>query len=184
MAISSMDQLIASITAGKAYRSDFNKNYLPVGTGAVGIWYDLSIGAGNPMMVPAAVDLGIELSLLANSSTDSAAQIAPYVVLDLSNEAAVLTWAKKCDVVTFEHEQVPAKTIEAIEKAGVKVFPRASSFIFSQNKLLMRQKISELKLPNPQWSSYDGGISPITFPLIAKTPTGGYDGRGVFVGWR
>ena len=141
------------------------------------------IGAGQlaRMMVPAAVDLGIELSLLANSSTDSAAQIAPYVVLDLSDEAAVLMWAKKCDVVTFEHEQVPAKTIEAIEKAGVKVFPRASSFIFSQNKLLMRQKISELKLPNPQWSSYDGGISPISFPLIAKTPTGGYDGRGVFV---
>ena len=141
------------------------------------------IGAGQlaRMMVPAAVDLGIELSLMANSSSDSAAQVAPYVVMDLNDEAAVLAWAKKCDVVTFEHEQVPAKAIAAMEKAGVKVFPSSSSFIYSQNKLLMRQKMSELKLPNPEWSSYDGGTSPLKFPLIAKTPTGGYDGRGVFV---
>ena len=98
------------------------------------------IGAGQlaRMMVPAAVDLGIELSLLANSSSDSAAQVAPYVVIDLNDEAAVLAWAKKCDVVTFEHEQVPAKAIAAMEKAGVKVFPSSSSFIYSQNKLLMR----------------------------------------------
>lgn len=50
MAIQSMDQLIAAFTAGQSYRSDFNKNYLPVGTGAAGVWYDLSLGAGNPMM--------------------------------------------------------------------------------------------------------------------------------------
>ena len=50
MTIASMDQLISAFTAGQAYRSDFNKNFLPVGAGAVGVWYDLSLGAGNPMM--------------------------------------------------------------------------------------------------------------------------------------
>lgn len=50
MAINSMDDLIAAISAGKAYRSDWNKNALSVTAQAVGQWYDLSTGAGNPMM--------------------------------------------------------------------------------------------------------------------------------------
>jgi hypothetical protein len=50
MAINSMDDLIAAISAGKSYRSDWNKNALPVTAQAVGQWYDLSTGAGNPMM--------------------------------------------------------------------------------------------------------------------------------------
>lgn len=141
------------------------------------------IGAGQlaRMMVPPAIDLGINLSLFAQSSDDSGAQIAPHTVGDYRNSAAVLAWAKNCDVVTFEHEQVPQEVIHSLESAGIKVFPSASAFTFSQNKLVMRQKMSELGLPNPRWAEFNGGESPLEFPLIAKTSTGGYDGRGVFV---
>jgi len=38
-----------------------------------------------------------------------------------------------------------------------------------------------LGLPNPRWAEFNGVESPLEFPLIAKTSTGGYDGRGVFV---
>ncbi len=48
MAINSMDSLIASLSGGKFYRSDWNKNALPVTAQAAGLWYDLSTGAGNP----------------------------------------------------------------------------------------------------------------------------------------
>jgi hypothetical protein len=50
MAIQSMDQLIAAMSGGKFNRTDFNKNALPVTAHAVGQWYDLSLGAGNPVM--------------------------------------------------------------------------------------------------------------------------------------
>ncbi len=141
------------------------------------------IGAGQlaRMMVPPAIDLGINLSLFAASSEDSGAQIASHIVGDYKDAHALLEWAKSCDVVTFEHEQVPRDVITALEAAGVSVYPSSHAFEFSQDKLAMRGKISELGLPNPAWEIYDGATPTLTFPLMAKTSTGGYDGRGVFV---
>ena len=141
------------------------------------------IGAGQlaRMMVPPAVDLGISLSLFAGSSSESGAQVAPHTVGTLSDTAAVLKWASNCDVVTFEHELIPQELITAIENSGVKVFPRAKSFTYSQNKIEMRRKMQELGLPNPRWQAYEGGAVELEFPLIAKSISGGYDGRGVFV---
>ena len=140
------------------------------------------IGAGQlaRMMVPPAVDLGITLSLFAGSSSESGAQVAAHTVGSLSDVDAVLDWASKCDVITFEHELISQELISAIEASGVKVFPKAQSFLFSQNKLAMRQKMEELGLPNPRWQAYDGGEVNLEFPLIAKSISGGYDGRGVF----
>jgi len=140
------------------------------------------IGAGQlaRMMVPPAVDLGISLSLFAGASTESGAQIAAHTVGSLSDTKAVLEWASGCDVVTFEHELIAPELIAALEATGVKVFPTAESFTYSQNKLAMRQKMEELGLPNPRWQAYDGGACDIEFPLIAKSVSGGYDGRGVF----
>ena len=141
------------------------------------------IGAGQlaRMMVPPAIDLGIHLTLFASDSKDSAAQIAQHVVGNLNETDSVLKWARTCDVVTFEHEQIPQELILAMQAEGIKVFPSASAFSFSQNKLLMRAKMADLNLPNPRWEKYDGGEVSIEFPLIAKSVTGGYDGRGVFM---
>ena len=141
------------------------------------------IGAGQlaRMMLPSAVDLGISLSLFAGSHSESGALVAPHTVGSLADTEAVLEWASHCDVVTFEHELIPQELIAAIEASGVKVFPRAASFIYSQNKLVMRRKMEELGLPNPRWQAYDGGVLELDFPLIAKSVAGGYDGRGVFL---
>ena len=141
------------------------------------------IGGGQlaRMMVAPALDLGISLSLFAGSDQESGAQVAPHVVGLLSDTQSVLTWASTCDVVTFEHELIAQELILMIEASGVKVFPSAYSFTFSQNKLAMRQKMEELGLPNPRWQRYDGDALELDFPLVAKSISGGYDGRGVFL---
>ena len=118
--------------------------------------------------MPPAVDLGISLSLFAGSSTESGAQVAPHTVGSLTDTQAVLEWASHCDVVTFEHELIPQDLITAIENSGVKVFPKAGSFTYSQNKLEMRRKMQELELPNPRWQEYHGQNVELEFPLIAK----------------
>jgi 5-(carboxyamino)imidazole ribonucleotide synthase len=141
------------------------------------------IGAGQlaRMMAVPANDLGIDFKVFAAIPNDSAAQVSNFVLGDYTNVNQVLEFAKECDVLTFEHELVPQSVIKAIEAAGIKVYPRSQSFTYSQDKLEMRRKIGELDLPNPKWQKFDGGRSEITFPLIAKLPAGGYDGRGVFV---
>ena len=141
------------------------------------------IGAGQlaRMMAVPANDLGIPFTVFAGSESDGANAVARYVVGDYTNSADVLAFASNCDVITFEHELVPASVIRELENSGVKVYPRAESFQFSQNKILMRKKMQELGLPNPKWEESLDGTTTLEFPLIAKVPTGGYDGRGVFV---
>ncbi len=141
------------------------------------------IGAGQlaRMMAVPANDLGLDFRVFAAIPNDSAAQVTHFVLGDYTNVESVLAFAKECDVLTFEHELVPQSVIKAVEAAGVKVYPRSESFTYSQDKLEMRKKITELNLPNPKWQKYDGGEAQIAFPLIAKLPAGGYDGRGVFV---
>lgn len=141
------------------------------------------IGAGQlaRMMSVPATDLGIDFVVFTANANDSAAQVSDFVLGDFRDLDSVLAFANECDVITFEHELVPQSVIKGLELAGVRVYPRAESFIYSQNKLEMRKKISELGLPNPRYQEYNGEALAIDFPLIAKLPAGGYDGRGVFV---
>jgi 5-(carboxyamino)imidazole ribonucleotide synthase len=133
------------------------------------------------MMAVAANDLGIDFKVFAAIPNDSAAQVTHFVLGDYTDVNSVLAFAKNCDILTFEHELVPQSVIKAVEAAGIKVYPKSESFTFSQDKLEMRKKVAQLGLPNPKWQKYQGGKSEISFPLIAKLPAGGYDGRGVYV---
>ncbi len=138
------------------------------------------IGAGQlaRMTVAPAEALGINLLLFAESPADSAAQIASHVVGDYRDLEALKDFAKKCDFVTFEHELVPLAVIKGLETAGVKVFPTSDSFQYSQNKALMRERLSEYSAP--KWRVINDGDDLLDFPFIAKSIIGGYDGRGVW----
>jgi 5-(carboxyamino)imidazole ribonucleotide synthase len=131
------------------------------------------------MSVSPAAALGINLLLLAKDSSDSGAQIANHIVGDYTDLETVLEFAKKCDVVTFEHELIPLSIIKAVEAAGIVVRPSSSSFIYSQDKAAMRQRLSNFPAPKSEVVTSAEGIG--SYPLIAKTISGGYDGRGV---WR
>jgi 5-(carboxyamino)imidazole ribonucleotide synthase len=152
------------------YDSDVNERFPTVGI----------IGAGQlaRMTVAPATALGINLLLFAQDKDDSAAQIAPHVVGDFRDLSQLLEFAKKCDLVTFEHELVPLSVIKGLEAAGVKVFPTSHSFQYSQDKAAMRDKLSSY--PSPKWRVIDDANEAFEFPIIAKRISGGYDGRGVW----
>ena len=152
------------------YDSDVNKRFPTVGI----------IGAGQlaRMSVAPATALGVNLLLFAQDEQDSAAQIAPHVVGDYRDLAQLLEFAKKCDLLTFEHELVPLSVIKGLEAAGVKVFPTSQSFQYSQDKAAMREKLSAYQAPKWRVISDEGDA--FEFPFIAKRISGGYDGRGVW----
>src|SRR4051812_49957296 len=78
------------------------------------------IGGGQlaRMMVPAAVELGIDLAVLAEAP-DAAARIAATAVGDYTDVDTVLAFANGVDVVTFDHEHVPQAVLAALVDAGV-----------------------------------------------------------------
>ena len=138
------------------------------------------IGAGQlaRMMIAPATALGVKLIPFASSATDSAAQITQCVIGDYTDIDAVKKFAELCDVVTFEHELIPLSIIKALEVAGVTVRPSSESFEFSQNKQAMRKKLSHFNGPKSMVVTSSSEVE--TYPVIAKSISGGYDGRGVW----
>ena len=138
------------------------------------------IGAGQlaRMSIAPATALGVDLLLLAANSQDSGAQITNHIVGDYKDLETVRAFARKCDVVTFEHELIPLSIVKALEADGVVVRPSSSAFVYSQDKAAMREKLSSF--PSPLWQVITSSNQVHEFPVIAKSISGGYDGRGVW----
>ncbi|MDN5768199.1 MAG: 5-(carboxyamino)imidazole ribonucleotide synthase [Humibacillus sp.] len=140
------------------------------------------------MMQGPAIALGITLSVLAETDTSSAALVVPSSpVGDHTDLAALRAFAATCDVVTFDHEHVPQEVLAVLEADGVVTRPTRSALVFAQNKLAMRERLTELGIACPRWSractaeDVDRCGEQWGWPIVAKTPTGGYDGKGVAV---
>ncbi len=146
------------------------------------------IGGGQlaRMMTVPAINLGLDLHVLAEAEGSSAA-LATTMVGDYTKVELVREFAKTVDVITFDHEHVPVGVLETLEAEGVSVQPPSKALAFAQNKLRMRQRLGALGLPMPAWAEIqtaealeafiaeNGGVA------ILKTPIGGYDGKGVRV---
>ena len=160
------------------------RNQLPEGTLVVGI-----LGAGQlaRMMAESASKLGIQVRVFAADSNDSAALIvSDTVVGDLTDKHSVLKFAQSVDVVTLDHELVPSETLQHLVVSGIRVYPSPSANLFAANKVAMRSRLSEITAPMPRWQNANDSQSAhlfaesVGYPLIAKSPTGGYDGKGVW----
>jgi phosphoribosylaminoimidazole carboxylase (NCAIR synthetase) len=77
------------------------------------------IGGGQlaRMMIPAATNLGFDISVLAEME-HSSAHLAASVVGDYRDIALVREFAKTVDVITFDHEHVPAEILDQLREDG------------------------------------------------------------------
>ncbi|GAB3875622.1 5-(carboxyamino)imidazole ribonucleotide synthase [Terrabacter terrigena] len=140
------------------------------------------------MMQGPAVELGIQLSVLAESDTAAAALVVPSSpVGEHTDLDTVRAFAEHCDVVTFDHEHVPPEVLEALEAEGIAIHPTRAALRFAQDKLAMRERLTDLGIACPRWARATTADEVTAFgdevgwPIIAKTPRGGYDGKGVAV---
>jgi 5-(carboxyamino)imidazole ribonucleotide synthase len=138
------------------------------------------VGAGQlaRMTHQAAISLGLTLRVLADNPDDGAALVTPEVEIGAaSDREAVERFAKSCDVVTFDHEHVPGDIIASLSAHGAVMRPGATALRYAQDKRAMRQRLAELDIPIPRWSS---DPNELPRPYVAKAVRGGYDGRGVW----
>ena len=148
------------------------------------------VGAGQlaRMMQPAAIALGLHLRVLSADPQDCANQVIPDVASGRPDDAAaVLAFARGCDVVTFEHEHVPSSVLERLVATGIPVRPGPDALLYAQDKAEMRERLSALGLPCPAWRRVTAVGEAAEFgaengwPIVLKATRGGYDGRGVWV---
>ncbi|MGC5222292.1 5-(carboxyamino)imidazole ribonucleotide synthase [Micromonospora sp. DT81.3] len=138
------------------------------------------------MMIAPAVELGVGLRVLAEEP-GMAAALAASDVGDYRDAETVLAFARGVDVVTFDHEHVPHDVLRAVLAEGIPVHPGPDALQYAQDKLLMRAKLAELGMPQPEWSAVRDAAELQAFidehggRAVVKTARGGYDGKGVRV---
>jgi 5-(carboxyamino)imidazole ribonucleotide synthase len=139
------------------------------------------------MTAAAAVGLGATFRVLAESPTESAALVSHNVAIGSHCSLPdISAFATKCDVITFDHEHVPAPILVALESEGVLVRPGSAALGYTQDKLAMRDRLSALGVPCPRYAPVSSVADVVTFadgswPVVLKAVSGGYDGKGVWV---
>jgi 5-(carboxyamino)imidazole ribonucleotide synthase len=146
------------------------------------------------MTAQAAIGLGIEFRVLADTADDSAAQVCVLTTVgDYRSAADVLAFGAGCDVVTFDHEHVPGGHLAALEELTA-VRPGGPALRFAQDKGAMRDRLStlpalaELGVRCPRYQRVTREADVVAFaeaeggwPVVLKATSGGYDGKGVWV---
>ena len=104
--------------------------------------------------------------------------VASYDDLDAARE-----FARAVDVVTFEFENVPAETVEAVAEI-VPVRPSGSVLHTTQNRLREKTFLSERGFPVTAFrrvttlAGLREGLGETGYPAVLKTAGFGYDGKG------
>ena len=138
------------------------------------------------MMAGPAIELGVTLRVLARDPKDSAAQVVPGTAIGAEDDLdALRSFAADCDVLTFDHEHVPTQHLRTLQAEGVTVRPGPDALEHAQDKLVMRRRLTALGIPCPRWAPVADAEqlakfgADVGWPVVLKTPRGGYDGKGV-----
>jgi 5-(carboxyamino)imidazole ribonucleotide synthase len=148
------------------------------------------VGGGqlSRMTHQAAIALGQSLRVLAGSPDDAAALVAADVRIgDHRSLPDLQALADGATVLTFDHEHVPTDHLHALEEAGQRVAPGPAALVHAQDKLVLRRALAAAGEPQPAWAEartvhdVTSFADDVGWPVVLKTPRGGYDGKGVFV---
>ena len=139
----------------------------------------------------AASALGLSMAVLAERHDDAACEVAAEVMLGspLSGDD-LRAFARRCGVVTFDHEQVDLEAVAALSDEGAVVRPDAAALELAVDKAHMRTVLDAAGVPVPEYAVIDNGAQASDmvanfaavrgWPVMVKAARGGYDGKGVW----
>jgi 5-(carboxyamino)imidazole ribonucleotide synthase len=140
----------------------------------------------------AASALGLSMAVLAERPDDAACEVAAEVVLGSPLVAAELRdFAARCQVVTFDHEQVDLSVVEAVAQEGAVFRPGPATLEMAVDKAHMRTTLDRAGIPVPAYAVVEPASAATAtavaefgaangWPLMVKAARGGYDGKGVW----
>lgn len=148
------------------------------------------IGGGQlgQMMILEAKKMGFYITVLDPTLNCPAHTLVDeHIVADFDDENAIRLLAEKSDVITYEFEHINAKVLKELEAEGKAVYPTASSLEIIQNKFTQKTLLKNNLIPVPDFceiktiSDIEQAGELFGFPMLLKTCTGGYDGKGNYV---
>jgi 5-(carboxyamino)imidazole ribonucleotide synthase len=136
------------------------------------------------MLALAAARLGMKTHIYCPDATSPAFDVTPNkTVAAYSDEAALAAFAAAVDVVTYEFENVPARTAEFL--SGLKPLrPGANALAVSQDRLAEKAFLSINRIPVAPFAAIadldrlEAELEELGTPAVLKTTRLGYDGKG------
>jgi 5-(carboxyamino)imidazole ribonucleotide synthase len=139
----------------------------------------------------AASALGLPMAVLAERPGDAACGVASEVMLGSPFVAEDLgAFAERCEVVTFDHEQVDLGIVATLASGGAVLRPGAETLELAVDKAHMRTVLDGAGVPVPSYLVVDAGPDAPEavaafgaahgWPVMLKAARGGYDGKGVW----
>ncbi len=146
------------------------------------------IGAGQlgQMLGFAAKKLGHDCFFLDPSTNPPAAVVGPVIQASFDDRVALAILAEKCDVLTYEFENVPVEALLDIADL-VAIYPPPDALRLAQDRLEEKRLFDRLDIPKPPYRVIDStadledALESIGLPLVVKTRRFGYDGKGQFI---
>ncbi len=140
------------------------------------------------MLNLAAARLGFHCHIFDPEWASPAAKVAQFETnAKYEDINAVLNFAKTCDIVTYEFENVPSLTAKTAGSAAP-LHPGARALNVAQDRLTEKNFIqNEAKVPVALFQSVDSvhelrrAIKKLGLPAVLKTRRMGYDGKGQFI---
>lgn len=139
------------------------------------------------MTAQAAISLGVEIVIFERKPDSPASRLTHHQVVGAWDDQAVLEeFISLCDVITLENEFVDASVLEAIEEAGVPVYPSSTTLASVQDKLIQKTTMRDAGIPVPDFRGVDtiddvrSAGNQFGYPMLLKARRDGYDGYGNF----
>ena len=144
------------------------------------------IGGGQlgQMMAIAAIYRGHKVITLDPAANCPAARVSEVIVAPYDDVAALRQLAERCDVLTYEFENVDADSLDAV--ADLADLPQGTRLLrISQNRVYEKEFLSSTGVDLASYriirSSADLTGYDFSTKRVLKTATGGYDGHGQVV---
>ena len=136
------------------------------------------------MLSVAASRLGLKCHIYDPAAHPPAGDVAARVHQGAWDDTAALeAFARSVDVITYEFENIPARTLDLLE--GIKpVRPGRRALEVSQDRLSEKRFLEGLGLKVapfrdiPDRAALEGAVADLGLPAILKTRRLGYDGKG------
>lgn len=145
------------------------------------------IGGGQlgKMMILEAKKMNFYVVILDPSPDCPAHSIADeHLQADFDDQDAIRDLASKSDLITYEFEHIAVDVLKELEEKGFKVYPTASSLEIIQNKYTQKDLLAKNNIPIPDFirvvdnSDIIKAAKKYGYPIMLKSCTGGYDGKG------
>ncbi|AYG60372.1 5-(carboxyamino)imidazole ribonucleotide synthase [Rhizobium jaguaris] len=144
------------------------------------------IGGGQlgRMLAMAAARLNFRTIILEPQADCPAAQVAnDQIVAAYDDPAGLAELAKRCDLVTYEFENVPVAAAEKLAK-DIAVYPPPKALEMAQDRLTEKRFINDCGIPTARFhavdsqADLDAALADFGGQGVLKTRRLGYDGKG------